>query len=167
MKLTLFTGVSSLALPVRPPHELDEQLRQFEPPERGPRSEFTSLHSVPLRRTVERDLTNNETVYRIRSDGGDFGGAALAHIDDINLTVGYTIEKTYWIHEYDPSTAMAAIKQVTTHQRDAWSTRLECECVLSNADPEHFRLQATLKAYVSEVVFFEQDWDEVIPRVLL
>jgi len=166
VRMTLFTGTSELELPVRPQREADARLRPFDPPERGPRSEHTALRTAPLRRTVERDLTSGETLYRVASDGGDFGGATLAYLEDIDLRVGYTIRKTYRIHEYDPSSAEARIEQQTEHGRDDWSTRLECETVLT-ADADRFRLRATLRAWEGEEILAEREWDETIDRHLL
>ncbi|KAA8984544.1 CocE/NonD family hydrolase [Halospina sp. K52047b] len=166
VRLTLHTGVSSLQLPVRPPREEDEQLRPFEPPERGPQAEPEALSSGDFRRTVERNLINNETTYRIYNEGGDFGGASLAYIEDIDLTAGYSLGKWFRIHEYDASGAEARIDQSCVLQRDDWSARVECVTRLT-ADPQHFRLRATLHAYDGDALFFEREWDERIPRHLI
>ncbi|MDZ7782316.1 MAG: CocE/NonD family hydrolase [Halioglobus sp.] len=166
VKLTLFTGASTLELPARPPSDVDAGLRRFEPPERGPRAEATSLKMTPLRRTVERDLTTGDTVYRVFSDSGEFNGAALAHIEDIDLTVGYTIEKTYRIGEYEPGSAEVIIEQDMVHRRDDWSTRLHC-LVRLTVEGDNFRLRATMTAYDNDEVFVVREWDEPIPRLLL
>jgi hypothetical protein len=164
--LTIFTGTSTLDLPVRPPREEDALLRAFEPPERGPRSEVTPLEHVPLRRIVQRDLTTDVTVYDVWSDGGDFGGAARARLEDIDLEVGYAIRKTYRIHEHDPNQASTTVHQSTVHRRGDWSTRLELTTELS-ADPERFRLRATLESWEGDEPFVVRRWDEWIPRQLL
>ncbi|RDD62865.1 CocE/NonD family hydrolase [Ferruginivarius sediminum] len=166
VNLTVYTGTSWLELPQRPPREADDSLRPFALPERGPRPELTTLSTAPFRRRVERDLTTNMTVYRISSDGGDFGGAALARIEDIDLTVGYTISKTYTIHEYDPDLAEAVIEQVTTHRRGDWSTRLECRTQLT-ATARTFRVRGILKAYEGTDLFARREWDEEVTRDLL
>ncbi len=166
VKLTLFTGVSMLELPERPPDDSDAALRPFEPPERGPRSETTSLDITPLQRTVERDLRTGDTVYRVFGDSGEFDGASLARIEDIELTVGYTIQKTYRIAEYDPASAEVVIEQDMVHRRDNWSTRLHCIVSLT-ADSGNFRLRATMIAYEGEQVLVKREWDESIPRLLV
>ncbi|WP_435103719.1 CocE/NonD family hydrolase [Arhodomonas sp. AD133] len=166
VKLTLYTGVSTLTLPVRPERREDTDLPPFDPPERGPAPEYTTLRMTPFRRQVERDLTTEETRYTVSSDGGDFGGAALARIDDIDLTVGYTIRKHYRIHEYDASQARTIIEQTTLHARQDWTTRLECRTELT-ATPTHFRIQGTIRSYCGEEPFVSRDWDESIPRHLI
>ncbi|MDX1609951.1 MAG: CocE/NonD family hydrolase [Halofilum sp. (in: g-proteobacteria)] len=165
-QLTLFTGSSVLELPERPPHEADAGLRPFEPPERGPMPEATALRAAPLRRLVERDLTTGTTVYRVTADSGEFGGAAVARIEDIDLTVGYTIAKTYRIHEYDPSTAEVTVEQEVEHRREDWSTRLQCSTRLT-ADGDNFHLEATMTASEGETELVRREWRETLPRRLV
>ncbi|TDT41487.1 hypothetical protein DES49_1581 [Halospina denitrificans] len=164
--LKLYTGVSTLDLPVRPERAADADLRPFEPPERGPQADPEHLYPGELKRTVERDLTNNETVYRVYNEGGDFGGASLAYIEDIDLTVGYSVGRYYRIHEYDASNAEARIDQTCVLERGDWSTKIECVTVLS-ADADHFRLRATLLAHEGDELFLSREWDESIPRRLI
>jgi hypothetical protein len=165
-ELTLSTGISQIELPVRPPRPEDAQLRPFEPPERGPAPAHTPLQMVEVQRMIERDLTTNETVYTTFGDAGDFGGAALARIEAIDLTVGYTIRKTFRIDEQDPGPARAAIEQKTLLRRGDWSVRIECETAMS-ADRETFRVQASLRAYESGEAVLTREWDERIPRRLV
>jgi len=163
VKLTVYTGASMLELPERPPRAEDAELQPFESPERGPRPVATTLRTAPLRRTVERDLTTGDSEYRVYADSGEFDGAALARIEEIDLTVGYTIRRTYRIGEYDPSTAEVLIEQETEHRRDDWSARLFCVTRLT-ADLEHFYLEATLTAYEGEKILVNREWNERIPR---
>ncbi|WP_405233085.1 CocE/NonD family hydrolase [Lentisalinibacter salinarum] len=166
VELTVFTGASQLELPVRPPRPGDEDLPAFEPPERGPRADHTPLEWAEAQRMIELDLTNEETVYTTFGDGGDFGGAALARIEDIDLTVGYTVRKTFRINEYEPLTARAELEQKTIFRRADWRIRIECRTALS-ADRENFRMEAVLEAYEGGEIIFHREWDEVIPRGLL
>ena len=166
VRLTLFTGSSILDLPERPPRDADAALRPFEPPERGPAPEITALRHVPLRRAVERDLTTATTTYTVSGDAGDFGGAAVARIEDIDLTVGYTLRKRYTTHEYDPEATATVIEQTTLHERGDWSVRLECRTELT-ADGDVFRLRARLAAYDGDAPFVTREWHEEIPRGLL
>ncbi|HKJ77848.1 MAG TPA: CocE/NonD family hydrolase [Gammaproteobacteria bacterium] len=166
VRLTLFTGSSVLDLPERPPRPADAKLPAFEPPERGPAPEITALRHLPLRRAVERDLTTGTTVYAVCGDAGDFGGAAVCRIEDIDLTVGYTIRKTYRTHEYDPDVTATTIEQTTLHERGDWKVRLECWTELT-AETGGFRLRASLKAFDGDAPFASREWDETIPRGLL
>lgn len=167
VQLTVITGASTLELPERPPRAADDKLLPFPPPERGPRGDTTPLHYVPLKRTVDRDLTTGETVYHVVADSGEFDGAAVARIEDIDLTIGYTLRRTYRISEYDPSTAEVIIEQDTEHRRGSWSTRLYCVTRLTADASGWFHLRATLTAYDDDTVLVTREWDEQIPRKLL
>ncbi|MCC5859053.1 MAG: CocE/NonD family hydrolase [Ectothiorhodospiraceae bacterium] len=166
VELTLYTGTSTLELPVRPSRPEDNTLPAFQAPEKGPEPEHTALEIVTPQRMVELDLTTEETVYTTYSDGGDFGGAALARIEDIGLTVGYTMRKEFRINETDPLSARANIEQKTILRRDNWSVRIECRTALSSRR-DTFRLQASLQAFEGRALVYEREWDEVIARDLL
>jgi putative CocE/NonD family hydrolase len=164
--LTLYTGTSTLALPVRTPSSVDAALAPFPPPERAPPLEHTKLRSAPMRRTIERDLATNETIYTIFSDGGEFDGAALARVEAIDLDVGYMILKRFRINESDPLSAKAEVMQKTLLRRGDWSTRIETHTQLS-ATQESFHLTAELNAYEGSDLVFSRGWDERIPRNLV
>ncbi len=166
VELTVYTGTSTLELPERPPREADAELRPFEPPERGPVSEHTPLEWAQNQRLVELDLTTDEMVYTAFGDGGDFGGAALARIEDIDLTIGYTMRRTFRIRDDDPLSAWAEIQQKTKFRRGDWSVRIECRTVISG-DRDNFRVQATLEAYEGQEQVRRREWDETIPRGFL
>lgn len=166
VELTVYTGASSLELPVRPPRPEDAGLRPFGPPERGPEPEHTPLEMARYQRMVELDLTTDETVYTTFGDGGDFGGAALARIEDIDLTLGYTVRKTFRINEYDPLSARAEIEQKTVFRRGEWNVRLESRTAVS-ADRDRFRVTAVLEAWEGGQSIFRREWDEAVPRLLL
>ena len=65
--LRLWTGASTIELPVRPPAPEDERLRPFEPPSAAQTARHKPLRELPLRRTIEIDLATNETVYTFRA----------------------------------------------------------------------------------------------------
>jgi putative CocE/NonD family hydrolase len=164
--LTLYTGLGELSLPVRPPAPEDAKLAPFLPPERAPPLEHTKLRPAPFKRTIERDLAANETIYTIFSDGGEFEGAALARVEAIDLDVGYTILKRFRIGENDPLSAKAEVIQKTLLRRGSWSTRIETHTQLS-ATKEAFHLKADLSTYEGSEQVFARSWDEVIARDLV
>ncbi len=164
--LTLFTGASALTLPLRAPRAEDAELPAFAPPEQAPPPEHTQLRPAPLKRTIERNLASNETVYTIFSDAGDFDGAALARVSAIDLDVGYLMLKRFRIREDDPLSAHAEVRQRTLLRRREWSVRIETHTQLS-ATKEAFRVQAELNAYEGNELFFSRSWDESIARALV
>jgi putative CocE/NonD family hydrolase len=166
VELTIYTGASTLDLPVRPPRDADADLAPFPDPERGPEPSHTPLEMTEPQRTIETDLTTDETIYTVVGDSGDFGGAAVARIDDIDLTLGYSMEKIFRIGQHDPLTASATMDQTTTFERGDWFVRIECLTALT-ADAEHFYVYATQRAFEGDTEVDHREWNEKIPRRLL
>jgi uncharacterized protein len=165
LTVSLFTGESFLDLPVRPPDRTDEALRPFELPERAA-AETTELRPAPLKRIIERDRTTNETIHTVSSDRGDLDSAKLTRIKAIGLEVGHAMLKNFRIGEEDPGTAQAEIIQKTWFRRGPWKTRVETHSRFSSS-PEDFQLEAELKAYEGDALFFTRTWTRRIKRDLL
>ena len=159
-------GTGTLELPLRPPRAEDEMLRPFEPPRAAPSMRHKKLTPLPMRRTVEIDLTSNEWVYALHGDGGEFGGAALARIEEIGLDIGYTLTKRYRIVEDDPRSATTELEQSATLIRGDWQVRLECSTRLTST-AEDFVFTGELRALESGELFEARQWDLKIPRRLL
>jgi putative CocE/NonD family hydrolase len=164
--VTVRTGSSTLELPERPPREADRELRDFEAPEAAPGSSHTKLRHLTMRRTVEVDLATNETTYTLRSDGGEFGGASLARIEEIDLTLGYTLFKRYRIIETDPLSAQSEFVQKASLQRADWSVRVECRTHLTST-AEAFQFSGDLEAFEGEESVAHRTWTLAIPRQLV
>ncbi len=164
--LSVETGSSVLELPVRPPRAEDAELRPFEPPMAAPGSLHKKLRHLPMRRTIEIDLASNEMVYTLRGDGGEFGGAALARIEEIGLDIGYTLTKRYRIIEDDALSAATELAQSATLTRGDWSVRLECRTRLT-ATADAFQFSGTVQTFEGAEPFASRDWTLAIPRKLL
>ena len=164
--LTVRTGISHLTLPVRPPREEDDMLRPFHPPEAAPGTTHKKLRQLPMRRTIEIDLTTNEMVYTLRSDGGEFDGASHARIEEIDLNMGYTLLKRYRILENDPLSAQTELAQTAHLKRQDWSIWLECRTRLT-ATIETFQFSGELEASEGDRLVKRHDWTVAIPRLLL
>jgi putative CocE/NonD family hydrolase len=163
--VSLLTGVSFLDLPVRPPDPGDSALRPFESPERAA-AETTELRPAPLKRIVERDRTTNETIYTVSSGRDDLDGAKLTRIKAIGLEVGHTMLKHFRIGEEDPEMARAEVIQKTWFSRGAWKTRVETRTRFAS-DSDDFILEAELRAYEEDELFFTRTWTRRIKRDLL
>lgn len=160
------TGTSALELPVRPERAEDAHLRPFAPPQEAPAPIHKKLRRLPMRRTIEIDLTSNEMVYTLESDGGEFGGASLARIEDIGLELGYTLFKRYRILETDPLSAETEFVQKALLRRDGWSVRIECRTRLSST-AESFQFSGSIEAFEGDGPFAERRWTLAIPRLLV
>lgn len=161
--VNVHTGSSRLTLPVRPPNDADTALRSFDPPVAAPGSVHKKLSSLPLRRTIEVDLATNEMVYTLKSDGGEFDGASLARLDEIDLDIGYTLMKRYRIIETDPLSALTEIQQHALFRRDDWEVRLGCSTRLS-ATATVFQFSGDLEAFEGGKLVGHRQWAISIPR---
>jgi putative CocE/NonD family hydrolase len=164
--LELELGSGTIELPVRPTRPEDADLRRFDEPVSAPGTPHKKLRHLPMRRTIEVDLASNETVYTLYGDGGEFGGAALARIEEIGLDIGYTLMKRYRIMEDNPLSAQTELVQKATLTRDDWSVRLECRMRMS-ATAEAFQFSGDLEAFEGDEPFAARDWVLAIPRKLL
>ncbi len=164
--LEVSTNVSTLTLPVRPPRAEDDGLRDFEAPDAAPGTPHTKIRRMPMRRTVEIDLTTNEMVYTLRSDGGELEGAALARIEDIDLEIGYTITKRYRILEDDPLSAQTELVQHARFRRGDWLVRLECRSSLRGTR-DAFQFDCHLEAYEGDEPVRTREFIRSIPRRLV
>jgi putative CocE/NonD family hydrolase len=160
------TGTSVLELPERPPRPEDDALQPFAQPEAAPGISHKKLHLLPTRRRLETDLTTNEVVYSLESDAGEFGGASLARLEEIDLDLGYRMMKRYRIIETDPLSAKTEFDQSTLLRRGDWLVRVECRTRLA-ATLEAFQFSGELVAYEGDDVVARHDWTIAIPRALV
>ena len=160
------TGRSTLDLPQRPPRAEDDALPPFAVPEAAPGTAHKKLQLLPTRRRLETDLTTNEVVYSLESDAGEFGGASLARLEEIDLDLGYTLIKRYRIIETEPLSAKTELEQTTLLRRGDWLVRIECRTRLA-ATREAFQFSGELVAYEGEETAARRDWTIAIPRALV
>ena len=166
--LTLVPGASSLELPVRPPAPEDQHLPDFAAPEQGPSLEHTPLRPADFRRTIERDLLGESptTTQTIFTDGGEFEGAALTRVDDIELELGTTVLRRYRITERAPLSARAEVQHRTELRRRGWRIRVETDTELTS-ERDTFHLRAQLRGYEDDRLVFHRVWDRKVPRRLV
>jgi putative CocE/NonD family hydrolase len=161
--LGVLLGQSRLDLPVRPAAEWDDALAPFEPPEAAAEPEQTALAPSRLVRTIERDLTTNETIYTLRGDGGDYEGASITRLHDIGLDIGHTMSRRFCIGDADPLTARAEVVQRARLHRPGWRVRIETRTALS-ATRDAFLLNGALEAFENDESVFTREWDTSVPR---
>ena len=165
--LSFDLGGCALALPVREPRPEDRGIRAFDEPEAAPAAtRHIALRPPRFVRSFERDLTTNETTYRLFSEGGDLDSGAVMHVDAINMDLGHTVERRFTIGETDPLSARAEIVEKLMMRRADWIVRVEVMTRMS-ADAAAFRVVARLRAMEGDDEVFRRDWDERIPRDLL
>ncbi|MEX2649808.1 MAG: CocE/NonD family hydrolase [Alphaproteobacteria bacterium] len=160
--LTVFTGASSLELPVRPAADLDK-LIGFAEPESAPPMKALGLRPGRYERTVTRDIATGEVVHRTFSDGGLFRGAGEVLIEDIDLALGHVIDRRLIIRPDDPLSARQEIAHDYVMRRGPWSVRLKARSRMWSTR-ETFHMAAELDAYEGETRVFSREWGSAIPR---
>jgi len=156
--LTLFTGASSLMLPVRPMRDEDSQLRPFGPAF-VPKSSAQLLDSNPAQHVVEWDALREKQT--IRHDVGN-GRVLLPEID--TQLVGESSMRSE-IGEADTD-ASIEYRYVMGWERDSRRPRVEVHTKVRTT-PQTFLLEGTLTAFDGEESVFRRDWKKTIPRELV
>jgi putative CocE/NonD family hydrolase len=158
--MTIFTGASTLELPVRPPRKEDAELRHFPPPQGATPLAQTVLRKGGTRRIVERNLAADESVFTRHEDTGTY------RIDAIDLTLDQIKTCTYRIKTDDPLSADVTIKWTQKLARGDWRVRTETETRF-RATRDEFLIDATLDAYEGDERVYTQIWDRRIKRDLV
>jgi uncharacterized protein len=164
--LGIYTGVSALDLPMRPPQPEDAELQRFAAPEEGPRESINVRRPSTRRRTIERDAPSGNVVCRVVSEGGEFHGAALVYLEDIDLTTGFSAAQTYQIGASDPLSAKAAITAHAMLHRKSWTAAVRATVELQ-ATKDSFIVTAQLTANEGNAEIIARTWEEKIARDLL
>ena len=164
--LGIYTGATALDLPVRPRQPEDVELPGFADPEEGPREAIKVLRPSTRRRRIERDVPSGDVVCRVFNEGGEFDGAALVHLEDIDLTTGFSAAQTYQIGATDPLSARAAISAHAMLRRKSWTAEVRAAVEL-RATKDSFIVTAHLTANEDNTELIARSWEEKIARDLV
>jgi uncharacterized protein len=158
--LTVFTGASTLLLPVRP---LDGVAAgpawpapAFQEPEGSTPLPVEELSEGHARRTISRDVASErvELVYA-------YGGGRLRLPNGLELEDDY--KESYAIVEGDPLSATVATEMAVSLGRGEWQTRVETRSKLS-CDAATFRVTNTVEAWEGAARIFRRTWSFSVAR---
>lgn len=155
--LTLWSEVSTLTLPIRPPSEVDRQLPEFAPPEGAPYVSMTEIEAEATNWSLHYDFDANAHTLEVDDSEGIF------HIDATGTDVQKSGYERYRIEGDDVSSAQAETFWRMGFFRDDWRVNTETWTRMS-CTSEAFRIEATLRAYEHGELVYEHDWDRLIPR---
>ena len=161
--LTIVTGASRLALPVRPAVP-DEAPVTFALGRGGTPTPRTLLREGHIRRSVSFDHVTGKATFTTVGEGGLFGeGVGLW--DDIGTTVSHDLTRRLTIGPDDPDSAEATIAQSYAMLRDdGWAIRIETQVTLTGSR-EAFAIVGALKAFEGDALVATRSWSETIPRL--
>ena len=151
--LTLLNG--TLDLPTRVSGEADE--RRFEAPEADIAWATEQIRPTANSRKVINDMKTGLMTLEIIDDFGSLRDS------DHGLISGSVAREWYSIHPDDPLSARAETHWSTENSRGDWSVRTETYATMT-ADATDFYLIARLEAYEGDMLVFEKELSERIPR---
>jgi putative CocE/NonD family hydrolase len=157
-KLSVYTGESSLILPVRPITESEElPERPFGEPEGTPPIATTQLTPGDQRWTVSRDLVGYRSALEIVKDAG------ALRFDDIDLEVDRRVYERYgWVAD-DFCSVTGETAWTMKFSRGDWEARTETRTKVS-CTPTEFVVDAQLDGYEGARRSFSRNWHRTIPR---
>jgi hypothetical protein len=155
--LGVFTGASSLALPVRKRLPEDDRLPAFLESEGATPMARTVLRAGRSERRIERDLATGETVFHLLEDLG------TQRLDWLGLEIDFVQRETTRIQSDDPNSMSMETAYSIAIGRGDWRTRTETR-TLMRSTPDEFLLDATLDAYEGEVRVLSREWTRRVPR---
>jgi putative CocE/NonD family hydrolase len=158
--LTVFTGASTLDLPVRAPREEDRKLRPFDPSEAAAAEARVEKRPYQRNRRHSRDMITGEHVIEAVKDRG------RTLISKIDLEYSGGGRERYVIRSGDPLSAKAVSLYSITHGRGPWQVAIETETTVT-ATKDAFLVTAKLEAFESGVRVFSKTWDDRIRRELI
>jgi uncharacterized protein len=161
--LTLFTGVSQLRLPVRPPQMDDANLPPLPEPEAAVPSAVTVLREGRVERSLSTDPATGEINHRLYSDGGVFGAWGKFRLEDIGLEMSHAYERNYRIRPDDPNSASATMTQTYEMGRGDWQIRIDTGAEMRSTITT-FELSAWLEAFEGGKSVCRRQWQASIPR---
>lgn len=159
--LTITAGDSTLALPVRPLRNADEDLRPFGAPESATPLDATVLTAPAFESSFTHDIVTGIVTHRQRVDEG-----AIVYNAHDRWTVASTHEELYSVHPDDPLSCELDITWTENFSRGAWdiSTRTR---TLMRATVTHFVIRGELEAHMGNENVHTQTWEHEIPRDLV
>lgn len=154
--LSLYTGKSSLDIPLRPFRKKDVEIK-FKPAEAAAPFKRTQLAAGGRNRVVKNDMGKNETVVEITDSSG------RSRYDDIDLIAEARSTEYYRILDDDPLSCEVDVSWTWLFERTNWHIRTEMRTKVIS-DKKNFFVTASIEAYENEQCVFKRDFSERIRR---
>ncbi len=146
-----------ITLPIRPD---DGGIEISEPSDPNPLPDYVCYLEPDHRRSVDRDLQNNMTHYRVYDDTGEY------EVDGNGMRTRHTHEECWSIAPDDPLTSTASSTFISYMSRGGWNIRTVSESSL-RCDKDNFYLSASVTAWEGDSKFNHRSWKQTIRREFL
>ena len=157
--VSLFTGASSLSLPVREPRPSDAKARPLAPP-RHSRVHPTTILVNPEPEFVgfEDDTNTGIQSFIFRTDSG------TKQFDRHGWTTSVKTDYQYHIHPDDPTSACVDLSATETYGREGQlDARIEARQKMT-CDETHFIIEAKLDVFDGDERAYSRQWNKRIAR---
>jgi len=134
-----------------------EKINVPEPLDLDPLPDYL-CHSKPDHcRTVEKDLQNNLTHYKVFDDTGNY------EVPDCGICTRHTHDECWTISPSDPLTSSAKSTYICYMSRGEWSIKTVSQSSF-HCDPVNYYIKASVRAYDGETLLNERHWKKTIAR---
>jgi len=156
--LTVFANEKTfLALPIREPKAIDQDLTPFEHPETAAVMERVILREANRTREIRHNTITD--VWTL----DDFSDEGARMLPSNGIEYGSTNRNVYSVREEDPQSAKVQCDWTLTVGRGEWQTSLKSTSIMT-ADDEQFYVTNELIAYEGETEVFNKTWKIAVPR---
>lgn len=157
VRLSIYTGASTLHLPVRQQKETNLPMSEFLAAEGAQPIQKTVIEPGHHNWRVIRDLAADESTLEVINDNG------IYRLDAIDLQIqNQTVEK-YSYHANDFTSVRGETKAIREFRRADWHVKTVTKTTLT-ATSTHFCIFADLDAYEGDQRVYCQSWNRKIPR---
>jgi uncharacterized protein len=158
--LTVFSGSSTLSMPVRPSRPADASLRPFGPAFLPPNSGMTQVKPAKKpTKAFDWDVGSSTLTITSTYDGG------VARFDAVGTEVSTRWQEVSRIRDNDPTSAYLTYSQTQEFLRRDWNVRIETTITVSCTN-NRYLLEGDVKAYDGGKPFFTNSWTREITRQL-
>lgn len=162
--LTIRTGSSALALPLRPADATDGKIT-FDEALSAPDAPVTLIREGRAERTIEFDLLNRSSTYRTVGEGGVFG-EGVRRFDETGTSLSHDLTRELTISADEPLCAKYVITQAYEMGREGWMTRSEARLEMTSTLKD-FHVKGTLDVFENGIKAASREWNETIARDLV
>ncbi|WP_422073373.1 CocE/NonD family hydrolase [Tranquillimonas rosea] len=160
VKLTVWTGLSTVTIPCRPRRDAEDANIAFGEPVQAPGPDLTAIEVPEHRWLVHHDLGAQRSELEVIDDRGTF------RLEDIDLTVGAHCVERYSASPGNFTSLVGEAEWTRSLARGDWSVRTRTRTRLTS-DTENFYISAELDAYEGDTRIECLSWSETIPRDFL
>ena len=154
--LSLYTGTSRLALPVRAPRDDDAELRPFGPAEGAAPPALSQPRPAHHERRLTHDIATGEQVLSDIEEGG------VIRLDDSGLEISAYASQTHRIAADDPATASVALVWRAGLRRGDWRTLVETRTEV-RASADTLRIDLAFEATEGGRPVRQRRWEHLVP----